>query len=139
MKLCLIRAADALLKDSKGLNEEARRSEYIPFNLVCLFARTRKNVCKRREKERKRGNKDTLEDAGSARCAPQLGGGSRSRGLFRMRRGQGTVNKPTSRLFSGSSMPGPGSPRGSKLYAATQTNVRQETIHRQQLSPQHVI
>lgn len=83
---------------------EVSRSVYLPFNLVCLFARTRKNVCKQRDKERKRGSKHTLNDAGIVYCAQKCSGGSRDGGLLRMQRGHCTVNKPTSRLFSGSSM-----------------------------------
>lgn len=38
------------------------RRVYIPFNLVCLFARTRKNVCKQKEGgEEKRRRKHTLD------------------------------------------------------------------------------
>lgn len=37
-----------------------KRYVYIPFNLVCLFARTRKNVCKQRG-EKKRGGKYSLD------------------------------------------------------------------------------
>lgn len=116
-----------------------RRSVHLPFNLVCLFARTRKNVCKQREKERKRGSKHTLDDTGSVYCAPKCGGGSGWRGLLRIRCVHSIVNKPTSRLFSGSSMAGPGSPHGSKLSTATRTNVSLEYLRRHQVRPRHAI